>query len=187
MKRADRDPLERYYTPDAVAADHVGWTLVRLTSHGIEAPHRLGWVDPCAGGGAYPRALTARYVQHGEHSDIDSGAGWPVADAMQRDYSGQVVCTNPPFSRAFDLLNRAIASEAVAVSLLLPVTALEAAKARKYWLRDRPPAAVHFIGRMRFAGPAMEDRPSGTTTTQYCYALWLGERSWWGTALTWGE
>ena len=158
MKRADADPLERYYTPDAVAGDHVAWAMGRLVCYGIEAPHLLDWADPCAGGGAYPRAFTARYARHGQHSDIDSGAGWPVADAMERDYAGTIVCTNPPFSRAPELLNRAIASEAVAVSLLLPVSFLEVRPSRKYWLRDRPPAAVHLVGRMQFSGPAIEDR-----------------------------
>lgn len=67
----DRDPLDRYYTPPALATASLGW-LAEVAPAGW-APSLL--VEPCAGGGVYLDAGAARWPQlELTASDIDPEA-----------------------------------------------------------------------------------------------------------------
>jgi len=70
-----RDPLERWYTPDDVAADHVAWARHHAVLLGAIIHHMH---DPCGGGGAYLRAMRA----YGSASASDIAPGAPGIDKV---------------------------------------------------------------------------------------------------------
>jgi hypothetical protein len=61
-KKTERDPLDRYYTPPALADACLRWTWARVQAEaypGAEvAPQRVA--EPCAGAGAFAGATLVR-------------------------------------------------------------------------------------------------------------------------------
>ena len=168
----ERDKLERYYTQADDADLHWRWTQAIMA---IETPLHGGpgeWVDPCAGGGAY--------LTHPHILGFDVDPGDPrVKLGSYRDgdrlWPNRSVITNPPFSQLGELFDVIRRYGRRWVSLLLPLSALEAVKSRKaVW--DDAPLYVVTVGRMKFERrPDLEDHYGplgGGAAMTYVVAIW---------------
>lgn len=153
---SDRDPLDRYWTPDALAASIVAE---------LGIPRGALCLEPHVGGGAFARALLAAGCDV-VVSDIDPDApGLRVPEARAsccldfRDFAFSVpgggfdwVVGNPPF-RGWESHVDAGLLTARCVAYLLPLGCLEGQR-RLAWWRDHPPdRAIVLPGRPRWGGP----------------------------------
>lgn len=167
---AQRDPLERWYTPDHIAAAHVRWTLLHAPEVAQRPMH-----DPWAGGGAYLRAGRSEGLSV-RGSDIaptvDGIAKVPIENLLIR--SAGWVCSNPPFSRLSEHLRLLDIGDRV-ISLHLPISALERTTRGngRAWIWDEhPPTRIAHIGRVRHGGPASGGKGGGAAMC-YVWVLWV--------------
>lgn len=152
-KPKPRDELERFYTPDRLAA---------LCLERVQASRR--WptdqrrvarvVEPSCGGGAFVRAARERWPFATVNGfDVDPEAvGLELADDGQAvDFlevepgECDVVVGNPPFGPALEHVRRALAWQPYAVAFILPLARLEGTKGWGAFLDEHPPEAVHPI------------------------------------------
>lgn len=165
-----RDPLDRYYTPDALAE-----TCLRVL---IERAGALPEVvlEPCAGGGAFGRAALRAGVQHVRGCDVDpeadpgypcervAVADWaPVLPAVAGQRSEVWILTNPHYVGVYDTVAtmRALQRQVGAriLGLLLRATTIE-----QLLHRGDPPAALWVSDlRPRWGGPGGAALISGDT------------------------
>lgn len=172
--RREADPLERYYTPPALAALHMDWV------HAVAQVN--GWstgpcIDPCAGGGAYLETCPAAFVgtdldpQHPDVREADFTIDWP-------SWGGRFVATNPPFTRAGEL-HSCMRLADVGGSMLLRLGALEATKDRRAMWDDPRLCAVILLGRASFRRPkhlVEQYGPlKGGAASTYAIAVWAPE------------
>lgn len=162
-----RDPLDRYYTPDALAE-----TCVRTLIQRAGCPAIV--LEPCSGGGAFGRAALACGVQQVRGCDIDPEAapGYPCAQVSVEDWrphwaprpAGDLwVLTNPHYQGVYDTvatmrrLQRDVGARLL--GLLLRATTIE-----QLMHRGDPPAALWVSDlRPRWGGPGGADLASGDT------------------------
>lgn len=168
------DPLQRYYTPDALAERLVALLPVHGGSRVLE---------PSAGGGAFVRALGAM-TPHVYALDLDPRAPVlqsrrvAVADRRVGDFLAplpagwprfDLVVGNPPYGEAEAHVRRAI--EVVCpggtVAFLLRLGFLASQGRRALW-REHPLSVLHVLS----------ERPSFTrgATDKYDYALYVWVR-----------
>jgi len=153
-----RDPLDRCYTPDTLAAACV----VRLMSTvGVLSPGR--WVEPSVGGGAFVRALKSHegYRRMGGRVfgiDIDPDAAglcgcdesrvgdWAQGASYITDV--RLICGNPPFAVALQHVLTARKEHPDApIGLIMPLAYLGVKKWQPVF-REHPLAELHpIIGR----------------------------------------
>jgi len=173
------------YTPDEVAEACVDYLIPNFV--GVSCP----WWDPCAGGGAFPRALQRLGPGHATELDphaesVRSGLA-TVGDALQGPPPGcapRLVTTNPPFSLAAQILRMALAvptCEVVAL-LLLQSWIVPDGQGGKF-RRDLvwgPTAKIHtqavLYPRISFGGPGRE---MGTDQREYAWCIWARSRGRW--------
>lgn len=166
------------YTPDAVAQASVTW-LARQFGPRWLSP----WWEPCAGGGAFVRALQT--LGPGAATELD-----PHAEAVRRGMAQAgnalhgppagmqpiLICTNPPFSLATEILKMALAvptCQVVALLLLQSWIVPEGHRASWVWGPDaRLYRQVVLYPRIAFGGPGR----NGNTTDQREYALHVWRR-----------
>lgn len=150
------DPLDRHYTPQALA-DAIVQRLWRRGALGTDSHV----VEPSAGGGAFVRAALRAGVASVTAIDVDPDAAGlalatlacPGADwlSLAPDVEADVVVGNPPFGGPPDYLGlqHALAAVSVArfaVALILPWSWLGTPTPRRM-LGERPPSEVWPIGR----------------------------------------
>lgn len=181
MRAGTRDPLDRDYTPEALADACAAYLL----AVGHVLPGSL-WYDPCAGGAAFPRAIrradpTAGVVA----SDMDPTAvvyAAPVAGVSVQapgDFLtaplvvADAVLTNPPFTAAEAFLRRAVLCADV-VALVLPSTFRGGAE-RLALFQEGPGNGFRLVD-----DPMIIERPAfrsdgKTDATTYWLGIWSAE------------
>lgn len=148
--RGSIDHLERYYTPDDLAA----FCLSLLPWDGIDAVLELH-----AGGGAFIRAADALpYPPRVIAIDADPNC-WAVrhsraavGNALTHGFVGRIdrVIGNPPFSNAEQHIDRAL-ELAPEVAYLLPMSRLDSAQ-RSHWWQAAPLRHVWLIAERIWPG-----------------------------------
>lgn len=162
----ERDGLDRYYTPDSVARDLVGYL----------PPMRDAMVlEPSVGGGSWVRALRglAEPPAFIIGLDIDPGApGLGICDVKKvGDFIGtarmegyDAVVGNPPYRVAEEHVRHALTLAPV-VAFLLRLAFLEGAGRAVFW-REHPASRVVVLSRRpSFTG-------SGTDSCAYGFFVW---------------
>lgn len=171
-----RDPLDRYYTPPALAAAAWRELCAAMPLHRVEAV-----LEPCCGAGAMGRAALEGAVrpQLVVGCDVDPGAAAPfqvdrvpVAEwcpDIGDDGGMRVIFTNPHYGRARDIvavhrrLQRRTGADVLA--LLLRASALKQ-------LGDDPPGLVIlWRQRPRWGGPGGALHPSSDSVGS-CLCVW---------------
>jgi len=175
----ERDRLDRYYTPDALAHQ-----LVALLP--LYGAHRV--LEPSAGGGAFVRAALA-LTPHVHALDLDENA--PVlrsppagADCRHGDFLAtsaadwpplDAIVGNPPYGRAEEHVLHALdlVPERGTVAFLLRLAFLEGAGRVAFW-REHPCFRVWVLAqRPSFTG-------GGTDSAAYAWFVWC--KGWRGLA-----
>lgn len=165
-----RDPLDRYYTPDEVAAAVVGW---------LRIPPAWTVVEPSVGSGAWVRALRAAgHTGRIIGVDIDpQAAGLELVDeahvgdwtelAPRVGAGAQLHIGNPPFGPMVDHIEASLAVCDRAVTLARG-TFVELTKKRLEFWRRRTPVIEWTIGdRISFSGPV----DHGGRTDSICHSM----------------
>jgi hypothetical protein len=176
------------YTPDAVAD-----ALVKVIAPELKS--RVAW-EPCAGGGAFVRALhgaRAKVVASDIHDGVDgwmrdgavtSAAPWNALDgfpptAMRRPAA---IVTNPAFSILDDFLPMALDVADQMVALLLIGQWLAPACRDYLWERAVPDEMYWLRERVAFVGPGRDGVT--TDTREYAWVVWRKRAgSWMGRGL----
>jgi hypothetical protein len=169
------------YTPDAVAFQCVAFVVDLLYGR------RCGqfWAEPCAGDGAFARAMESEIAGPSLVMELDPKAasvrdGIAVqGDALIADYAGvEVIITNPPFSIAAQLLR---------VWLKVPTMQTIALLLRRDWIVPEGQGDEHRLDlcwgpfvkiameailypRVPFGGPGRDEK--GTDTREYSLFVW---------------
>jgi hypothetical protein len=175
------------YTPDEVAEACVGYLIPNFIDRAN------AWWDPCAGAGAFARALQKR-VGPGHATELDPNAESVrsglavVGDALQGPPAGcapVLIATNPPFSLAAPILRMALevpTCEIVAL-LLLQSWIVPDGQGGKF-RRDLvwgPVAKIHtqavLYPRICFGGPGREE--GGTDQREYAWCIWVKTHGRW--------
>lgn len=195
-----QDPLERWYTPEAMAAVCWRWLLGSglLVNPMPKQPWVLRLLEPCVGGGAWLTGLEVASVQRHEVAparawticDLDPEAPglklWRqrteeavVGDVTTLDFFGggfDVAISNPPNSRALDVIMACleVVRPGGLVVMLMPANWM-AAKRRRAWLKMYPPEVVAWAPwRPSFEGPAAElqETDGGSPPQEYALHVW---------------
>jgi hypothetical protein len=170
------------YTPDAVAFQCVVYVVDRLLGGRRHGQH---WCEPCAGDGAFARAMTSEVAGPAMVLELDPMAGAVQSglamqgDALAVDYSRiEVVITNPPFTCAAQLLRRLLDCPTMGTVCFLvlqgwivaPGKAPEERLDLLWGPTARPVEQVVLYPRIAFQGPGR----SGTDTDmrEYCLLIW---------------
>lgn len=190
---AERDPLDRYYTPGPIARAVCRRWVWALAGRRV--------VDPFAGGGAWLDAAllagadsvggcdldpTAPSVRAGR---VEVGDGVAFTEAL---VGGEVIATNPPFAVMAPAVSAALRAweggRVSAVIVLGRLTQLEGVKRADHYRRLPPSHLIIPAQRMRWEGPAGEMMAGGADNFGAAIMLWsrrvpYGETL---TALGWG-
>jgi hypothetical protein len=153
------NPLEFYETPKGLTTA----LLQRLQVYG-----RV--IEPCAG----DHAITDVLKNHGLEvltCDIDPTKTVDyVMDSAVEDNWGLLlhadwVVSNPPFSRALEILKNAYDHAEVGVAMLLRLSFLEPCEPRNKWLVQHPPQRIIVLPRVSFDG-------KGNDTVTCAWFIW---------------
>jgi len=131
-KESERDPLDRYYTDDRLAAGCLSWLLARF-------PEPAALLEPCAGGGAFGRAARRalpEVIVRGCDVDPDAAPGFPCDLVSSPDWRPDVgaswpvwIVTNPHYVGVYDTVTNMRdlqrRTNASVLALLLRATTLE--------------------------------------------------------------
>jgi hypothetical protein len=123
-------------------------------------------VEPCSGEGAISKTLEELgYIvltndadvgrEAAYHRDATEPKSWAVFEAALNRVDW--VVTNPPFSRAFEILRLAHATAREGVAMLLRLSFLEPCSERAYWLAQNPPNHLIVLPRTSFTGDGCTD------------------------------
>jgi hypothetical protein len=166
-----RDPLDRYYTPDALAEACLRFNAERLWTRPAST------LEPCAGGGAFGRAalrLWPSVVVQGCDPDTAAAPGYPVDRCLVEDWTpppAEAIFTNPHYANVYETVRvlRALQerTNARVLGLLLRATTLEHLMASD----DRPQEVAISRQRPRWGGPGGADLTSSDTCGSV-WALW---------------
>lgn len=134
-----RRSLDRYFTPDDA-------TIELLNRVKIEG--RV--FEPCAGTGQI-----AKFFKHCRTNDIVGGQDATKPETWEpKNYDW--VITNPPFRRAYDILRRALETNA-RIAFLLRLSFLEPTYERSKLLSEYPPSKIIILPRISFTGDGRTD------------------------------
>lgn len=173
-----RDPLDRYYTPDALAE-----ACLRFMEKELRYPPPLTVYEPCAGGGAFGRAamrLRPQTTVRGCDPDPEAAPGYPVDRCTVEDWQAPVaqcaVFTNPHYANVYDtirtLRDLQWRTGAFYLGLLLRATTVE------HLMHSGDPPFVLAVSRQRprWGGPGGAALTSSDTCGSV-WALWHAEFS----------
>lgn len=162
---ANRIGLDRYYTPDALAAALLAKIL---------PPTPTTVLEPHGGGGAFIRAAKAH--KHTVLSlDLDPGADLSGADAcltgtdyittpLPSSWAPDWVVGNPPYKGWVDHAEKAL-RDAPNVAFLLRLAALESRKRYDFWQQNPLARLIVLAERPAFTG-------QGTDSCAYAFFVW---------------
>lgn len=183
----ERDPLDRYYTPQWAADVAVSRTLALIREWG-HGPVRAIEI-PSVGGGAFLRAVLdqADHAEDVSAFDLDPntiGSTWPIVqDAGRRcrvhigDYlvrppprvAPDLVIDNPPNIHAHQFVRRSVYARFRAFLLRLAFVETQTCK-------QEPPRYVGVLPRITFEGPAMVGRRPLPFPQPYALFVWDASR-----------
>jgi hypothetical protein len=180
-KKSERDPLDRYYTPPALADACLRWTWARVQAEAYPgadvAPQRVA--EPCAGAGAFGRAAATLWPGaevSGCDVDPEADPGFacdrvPVSKWKPSGWYGHRlwIVTNPFYEGVYETIRtlRGMQRDTGAdlLGLLLRSTTLERVMAGQ----TDPPDWIAITGqRPRWGGPGGEALRAGDT----CGSVW---------------
>jgi hypothetical protein len=160
MSRKSANPLEFFETP------------IGLTRALVQRLHLYGTIlEPCVGDGAIARELQ-KLDLHVVTNDIDPERPADFTlDATQLSNWDMFprcdfVVTNPPFSKALEILQCAFAHAEVGVAMMLRLSFLEPCEPRARWLHKHPPNRVIVLPRVSFDG-------KGNDQVTCCWLVWF--------------
>lgn len=160
---AERDPLDRYYTP--------AWATAILLDRVPEIRGRV-LLDPSCGDGSMATAVGTRFDRV-IRNDVDPGARAPIRrdarhaglwEAAHFDWC----VTNLPFSLAGGMSLHALDHARSGVALFLRLSFLEVCKGREF-LVAHPPQRLLSLPRIRFRGQSTDKVSCG-------WLVWCRER-----------
>ena len=168
VARAERVPLDAYYTPDDVAA--------RCVAVLPSWPRRI--VEPSAGGGAFVRGIRARWrTAQITGCDVNpdalglrecnAAAVCDFVDFRPGDIDPDAVVGNPPYSDAEAHIRhalRVVRPDGV-VAFLLRLAMLESQKRAAFWTAHPPRKVWVLSARPSFTG-------GGTDSAAYGWFVW---------------
>ena len=120
-KRARREERDFYRTPT---------DCVRLAAPLMD--RKVQWWEPCAGDGAISRAYKDRIVLASDIQPMASGIRKLDVLNCERPRSVRAIVTNPPFSIAYEILDRALFEWKMPALLLIRIEPLSTVKRAKY-------------------------------------------------------
>lgn len=142
----------------------------------------LTW-DPCAGGGNIPRRLTAAGIRSQGSDIVDRNAGFPVADflgdlkPLQGFAAGVMnIVTNPPFSEAQEIVERALDLVPGKVIVLQRLAWLEGQKRKRFFIDSRLSHVWVHSSRISMP-PGGTDVPAIGGATAYAWFVFGRERN----------
>lgn len=161
-----RDPLDRYYTDDRLAARCIAWLLQRY-------PEPAAVLEPCAGGGAFGRAARRampEVIVRGCDVDPDAAPGYPCERMPVADWRPDLgktwpawIVTNPHYDDVYatvDTMRRLQQHvKAPVLALLLRSTTID----RLLNANDPPHMIAVSPQRPRWSGPGGAGLTSGDT------------------------
>lgn len=165
----ERDVLDRYYTPDALAL-----ACVRTLPKWIVPPVVI---EPSVGGGAFVRAIYESFpgaITIGVDVDEDAAGLRDVHTRMVMDFQSVIlrapvdlVVGNPPYRNAEEHVRQALSMVHVhgRVGFVLRLAFLESMKRRPFW-REFAPEAVSVIT------PRPSFTQGGTDSAAYAWFVW---------------
>lgn len=138
-----RDALDRYYTPEPLAAACVG---LLPSLRGVRV------VEPSVGGGAFARALTARGADV-LGCDIDPDAAgrtdvrrFRLGSALEWSERAGWYVGNPPYGDAQAHVEHALSYASIGVAFLLRLAFLESKRRYPFW-SENPASDVYVFSR----------------------------------------
>ena len=152
---AVRSPHDFYPTPV--------WCVHRLLDR-VRLPGRR-WLDPCAGDGAIVRAVPDRdWVTNDIRPGCDIESDW--LETWESFEGFDCILTNPPFSLAFEFVQRAVQ---LAPTCMLLRQGFLASANRQPWLRENTPDVFVLPNRPDFTG-------GGGDSSDYVWCYWHGQQ-----------
>lgn len=161
---AQRDPLDRYYTPS--------WATAILLDR-VPEIRGATLLDPCCGDGTMADIVVSRFDSVFLNDvDPDAPAAWNHRDARHRGlWEGTPFdwcVTNPPFAHAGQMEQHALDHARIGVALFLRLSFLEVCQGREFLVAE-PPQRVISLPRIRFRG-------QGTDKVSCAWLVWSRER-----------
>lgn len=183
--KRERDPLDRYYTPEWVIDQCLDIVVPEVT---WRRPENI--LEPSAGDGSFVRLLRQRYPSSWITAiDIDPEAGpWSEAndeyegDFLETDWSQvftgptpHLIIGNPPYGIAREFCETSL-EICDTVIFILRVDFLCSAERAKFFQEYRPSHVFLLPNRVPFYGPALlppyTEKPKEHSTGEYDYA-WI--------------
>lgn len=148
-----RRKLDAYYTPK--------WAAEELLNHIKFEPMDV-ILEPCSGDNVITDVLFEDGSAWVVNNDIDESkiAEWNLdaTEAELYDFTEpDWVITNPPFSKALEIVSLAKARATSGVAMLLRLSFLEPTYSRQTWLVDNPPNKLIVLPRISFTGDGKTD------------------------------
>ena len=160
-----RRALDAYYTPDG-STERLLNVLPEFIPSLPVVPRIL---EPCVGGGAFPKALTpflpseTYWVTNDLDTQCEADTHWDATDPKSwalwtHRQTIDAVITNPPFTVAEQIARGALETQRIRwVILLLRLSFLEPTISRRQFFRAHPPTTVVVTPRISFTGDGKTD------------------------------
>jgi len=135
--------------------------------------------EPCAGKGHLVEALKRAGCEFITTNDIDPQSYTDFQLDVSKPFKwegGHIhwVVTNPPFSKAFEILKQMIPLAHGGVALLLRLSFLEPTHERGAWLAQHPPDLIIVLPRMSFTGDGKTDSVTCAWMVWYTGPIYSG-------------
>lgn len=167
-----RRPLDAYYSPT--------WAVDELIKHledELLNPGRHLVLEPCCGDGAISNRLRShgfQVVTNDMNQTVDAQYQYDYLDSPRLPKVGaEWIITNPPFSLAFPMLQKALDEVLIGVAFLLRLSFLEPTYNRSEFLSQNPPTGLIITPRISFT----KDGNTDSVTT--AWMVWLREPELW--------
>lgn len=164
------------------------WATRALLNHVISGQDlgQLSCLEPACGRGYMSRPLLEKFGHVDSADIVDYGFG-DTRDFLTYPYlagSHDWVITNPPFKRAQDFINRAMAVANCGVAILARTVFLESIGRYEGLFKNNPPTYfAQFTERVPMVKGRLDQKAS--TATGYAWFVWVKEDARDGTKLVW--